>query len=509
MGKKFLLLVLTSLTVFIIGVVSFTFQFVTSTQASIHEEVERNEKFEGRLENISFRDGDPITILLIGVDSRPGEIGGRADTMILLTINPRSKSMHMVSIPRDTYAKINGGLNKINSSYQVGGAEMTLNSVENLLDVPVDYFVKVNMEGFEGIVDAVGGVEVNNDLDFEVNNDSDFPGVNMHFPKGRLKLDGKEALIYARMRKHDPRGDFGRQKRQHQVIEALMQEGKSISSIMKYGEIVKVLENNVKTNMTLNEMLKVQSNYKGALEKIEQHKIEGTDKTIKGTYYYMADKKKLNEISNILKKHLGLRNNQLYPEKEPLEEDHKTGAFEEENSRDSGVNAPVDTTKEKEESAKHKDLETNELKEESIKESEGTLPVDYAKEKNESAKQEEKDNKNQEEETVKNSDQPNVEKVIIKNWPSVPTTQENHTKVTFDKGSQDWEEMTSAILKGAGLSKQDMILWWVAGNGPNSVIATVTNKAQTDNYRVYVSWVDGAGYTPTKVEVLYENDKKQ
>ncbi|MDM5228437.1 YrrS family protein [Cytobacillus sp. NJ13] len=98
---------------------------------------------------------------------------------------------------------------------------------------------------------------------------------------------------------------------------------------------------------------------------------------------------------------------------------------------------------------------------------------------------------------------------MTENWPSVPTSQENHTRVTFDEGSQDWEEMTTAISKGAGLSKNDMILWWVGGNGTNSVIATVTNKAQTDNYRVYVSWVDGAGYKPTKVEVLYENDKKQ
>nr|WP_319805505.1 DUF1510 family protein [Cytobacillus firmus] len=496
MGKKFLLLVLTSFTVLILGVASFTFQFVISTRASIHEEVDRNEKSEGRLENINFKDGDPITILLMGLDSRPGEIGGRADTMVLLTINPHSESMHMVSIPRDTYTNIKGGLNKINSSYQVGGAEMTLNSVENLLDVPVDYFVKVNMKGFEGIVDAVGEVEVYNDLDFTYG--------NVHFPKGQLKLDGNEALLYARMRKEDPRGDFGRQKRQRQVIEALMQKGESLSSITKFGEIVKVLKDNVKTNMKLNEMLKIQSNYKGARENIEQHKIEGTDKTIKGTYYYMPDKKKLHDISDNLKKHLELNNN------DPgSKEVNETNELEEKGSKESGENRPDDSTKEKEEPAKQKDTETNELKEESSKESEDNNTVDSTKEKEESDKQKENGDKDSEEETVKNSDKSNVNQVITENWPSVPTSQENHTRVTFDEGSLDWEEMTTAISKGAGLSKSDMILWWVGGNGTNSVIATVTNKAQTDNYRVYVSWVDGAGYTPTKVEVLYENDKKQ
>lgn len=499
MGKKILLLVLTSFTVLILGVVSFAFQFVTSTRASIHEEVDRNEKFEGRLENINFKDGDPITILLMGLDSRPGEIGGRADTMVLLTINPHSESMHMVSIPRDTYTNIKGGLNKINSSYQVGGAEMTLNSVENLLDVPVDYFVKVNMKGFEGIVDAVGGVEVYNDLDFTYG--------NVHFPKGQLKLDGNEALLYARMRKEDPRGDFGRQKRQRQVIEALMQKGESLSSITNFGEIVKVLKDNVKTNMNLNEMLKIQSNYKGARENIEQHKIEGTDKTIKGTYYYMPDKKKLHEISDNLKKHLEVYNND--PGKEPSQEVNETNELEEKGSKESGENRPDDSTKEKEKPVKQKDTRTNELKEESSKESEDNKTVDSAKEKEGSDKQKENGDKYSEEETVKNSDKSNVNKVITENWPSVPTSQENHTRVTFDEGSQDWEEMTTAISKGAGLSKNDMILWWVGGNGTNSVIATVTNKAQTDNYRVYVSWVDGAGYKPTKVEVLYENDKKQ
>ncbi|WP_371809623.1 YrrS family protein [Halobacillus sp. Marseille-Q1614] len=98
--------------------------------------------------------------------------------------------------------------------------------------------------------------------------------------------------------------------------------------------------------------------------------------------------------------------------------------------------------------------------------------------------------------------------MITKDWSAVPTNQENHSIVTFEKGTQDWEEMTTAIAKGAGLSKDNMILWWAEGSGTKSAIATVTNKAQTQNYRVYVTWIDGAGYTPTKVEVLHENDKK-
>ncbi|WP_281242967.1 YrrS family protein [Thalassobacillus cyri] len=97
---------------------------------------------------------------------------------------------------------------------------------------------------------------------------------------------------------------------------------------------------------------------------------------------------------------------------------------------------------------------------------------------------------------------------MTKNWSVVPTQQENHTIITFEKGTLDWEEMTTAVAKGTGLANSDMILWWAEGQGTDRAIATVTNKAQTENYRVYVSWVDGAGYKPVKVEVLYENDQK-
>ncbi|WP_052504509.1 DUF1510 family protein [Rossellomorea aquimaris] len=474
MGKKFLLFSLTSVTVLILGVISFTFQFVTSIGASMDEEVDRKTSFEEHVETVDLKGGDPISILLMGVDTRPGEEGGRADTMVLLTINPDSESMHMVSIPRDTYAHIEGGLNKINSAYQVGGPEETIHSVENLLDVPVDYFLQINMEGFEGIIEAFGGVKVNNDLEFT--------DKHVHFPEGQIRLDGKEALIYARMRKKDPRGDFGRQIRQRQVIEALMQKGENISSITKFGEVVKVLEKNVKTNMSLIEMWNIQSNYKGARENIMEHKIDGKDKTMEGTYYYMPDKEKLHDISDQLKKHM------------ELESDPK---LSEENPKTNGSDDKSEQVKKENE----KTLKPDEGSHGTQKE----IPSDAAKE--ESDKHKEK--KDSDGTTIQNSDEPNVDKVITKDWQAVPTHQQSHTRVTLDEGTLDWEEMKTAISIGADLSKEDMILWWVESDRTDRAIATVTNKAQTETYRVYVSWLDGAGYAPTKVEVLHVNDQKQ
>lgn len=88
--------------------------------------------------------------------------------MIVLTVNPNDKSMQMVSIPRDTRTEIigKGFDDKINHAYAFGGPEMSIATVENFLDIPIDYFVQVNMESFKDIVDAVGGVTVNNKLEF-------------------------------------------------------------------------------------------------------------------------------------------------------------------------------------------------------------------------------------------------------------------------------------------------------------------------------------------------------
>jgi LCP family protein required for cell wall assembly len=478
MGKKVLLITLTSLTVFILTLVSFTFQFVTSTGASMNEDIEHKEKYQARVDDLSLTDGDPISILLMGVDTRSGEEGGRADTMVLMTLNPQSKSIEMVSIPRDTHLKIDGGLDKINSSYQIGGPAETIKSVEKLLDVPVDYFIEVNMKGFEGIVNAYGGVEVNNDLEFT--------DKHVHFPKGEIKLDGKEALIYARMRKKDPRGDFGRQKRQRQVIEALMQKGESIESVTKFGEIIDVIQHNVKTNMNPIEMWNIQANYKSARETMEAHKIEGKDKTFKGTYYYMPDKKNLNTISLRLKKHLELISND---EADQNRSKIKKNAENNKKSGDLGA-----ATHETNRSKSDQDTE--------MKDQDPETERSYETAKNEA---EEKDTDKNSNET---GNQPNVKRVIKEDWKPVPTRQTNHTKVTFDEGSLDWEEMTEAIAKGANLTRDDMILWWVEGKGMNNVMATVTNKTQTENYRVHVKWIEGRGYAAIKVEELYENDQK-
>lgn len=125
--------------------------------------------------------------------------------------------MKIISIPRDSYTEIigKGKKDKINHAYAFGGINMAVKTVENFLDIPIDHYIEVNMEGFKDIVDAVGGIEVNNDMEFKYGE---------HFNKGEIHLNGDQALLYSRMRYNDPRGDFGRQMRQRQVIQAVIKK---------------------------------------------------------------------------------------------------------------------------------------------------------------------------------------------------------------------------------------------------------------------------------------------
>lgn len=255
-----------------------------------------------RDELIDVKKLDPFSILVLGVDERQGD-SGRSDTMIVLTVNPNQNSTYMLSIPRDTYTEIKGKniKDKINHAYAFGGIEMSLRTVEHLLDIPIDYVAQVNMESFVDIVDIVDGIEVDNSLAFNYEGET--------FPVGKLELDGEKALKYVRMRYDDPNGDFGRQNRQKQVIEGVLNEAMSLNTILKYDSILKMIEKNIAMNMDMNDLYNIQKNYSGSLKNVEQlFFTSGTGKMMNSIYYYMVDEKELSTIQSKLQQHLEVKN---------------------------------------------------------------------------------------------------------------------------------------------------------------------------------------------------------
>jgi polyisoprenyl-teichoic acid--peptidoglycan teichoic acid transferase len=277
---------------------STVYKSLKNAVAAMHQPIERKQS-EKRKEPVALKEKDPFSLLMLGVDEREGD-KGRSDTMIVLTVNPNKNSVKMLSIPRDTRTEIigKGKQDKINHAYAFGGIPMAMNTVENFLDIPIDYYIEVNMKGFTDMVDAVGGVKVQNDLEFTQD--------GFHFAKGELTLNGKKALSYTRMRKEDPRGDFGRQTRQRQIIEGVVKEGAHLSSLTKFSDIFTVLGKNVKTNLTFDQMVAIQKGYKDVATSIEQMELKEEGTRINNIYYGLVSSEEKQRIQNELKSQLDL-----------------------------------------------------------------------------------------------------------------------------------------------------------------------------------------------------------
>ncbi|HFR4149464.1 LytR family transcriptional regulator [Bacillus thuringiensis] len=302
MKKKILFWILGIIGVLVIagGVYAYTvYSNVSNTLNTVHKPLDRD-KSDKRDKKVEIADNKPISILLMGVDQE-GNGTGRSDSLMLFTLNQKTKSMKITSIPRDSYTEIvgKGKKDKINHAYAFGGIDMAVKTVENFLNVPVDHYIEVNMAGFKDIVDAVGGVDVNNDLEFTSR--------EQHFAKGNIHLNGETALKYTRMRYEDPRGDFGRQMRQRQVIQAVIKKGASVSSLASYGDVLKAIEKNVKTSLTQDQMFDIQKNYKDCMENSEEIQIPGDGhKAADGIWYYYVPDAAKQDITNKLRAHLEL-----------------------------------------------------------------------------------------------------------------------------------------------------------------------------------------------------------
>ncbi|WP_353049704.1 LCP family protein [Exiguobacterium sp. s193] len=290
---KIMLLIALVLVVGIGGFIGYTYYQVDQTVKKIQSPVKNTG-------DAVVEKQKPVSVLLLGVDQRPGE-RGRSDSIMVMTLNPTRNESRLVSIPRDTKVDIVGkGTNdKINHAYSFGGPEMAIKTVENFLDIPINYYAEINMEGFTSLVDAVGGVTVNNDLDFKVG--------DKHFGVGKINLNGDEALKYTRMRYEDPRGDFGRQMRQRDVIGQVVSKLSSDVSISKFNAIMDVVGENAQTNVSFKPMRTLAFDYMDAFKNQENLKLEGAGgKEADGIYYWHPTDASLEQTKTALQYSLGI-----------------------------------------------------------------------------------------------------------------------------------------------------------------------------------------------------------
>jgi LCP family protein required for cell wall assembly len=288
------------------GYALYLYNSTKETVAQMHEPIEREKKTPKPV--ITEDTKEPISILLLGVDERKND-SGRSDTLIVMTLNPNKESMQMVSIQRDIRTDIigYGAVDKINHAYAFGGTRMSIETVENFTGIPIDYYMKVNMETLVDLVDSVGGVTVQNDLDWH---DSGFYEKGFHYKRGELQLNGEQALGYVRMRYEDPRGDFGRNERQRDVIKAIIDKGARFSSITRFDEILAALGDNIKTDMTFDDMMDIQKNYRSARHNIINYEIKTTGKMINGISYQLVSEDERKNVETMLKDHLEMESSE-------------------------------------------------------------------------------------------------------------------------------------------------------------------------------------------------------
>ncbi|WP_081289106.1 LCP family protein [Staphylococcus equorum] len=279
---------------------------IFSVGGSIHNPLDRD-KSSLRDKDVNLDHGDPFTVALFGVDSdakRDAEGGGqRSDTVMVLSINPQKKTTEIVSIPRDTQAEIvgKGTTEKINHAYAYGGPDMAVKSVENLLNVPIDHYATIDMDGMQDMIDTVGGINVTSNASFSYDGYQFSEGVQSH-------MDGKEAMAFIRSRKEEGAGgDFGRQERQQLVIQGLANKLTSISSITHFNSLMNHVEDNVKTDLTVGELNKIRSNYNDANEQVNRHQLDGQGGIQDdGLYYFIPSESSLSEIEANIKDNLGM-----------------------------------------------------------------------------------------------------------------------------------------------------------------------------------------------------------
>ena len=304
---KVIITILIVLLVLIVAAAIFIFTKLHSFNNSINESLDRE---HSQLRHKAAKEGDPMTVVLYGIDDdaerQQENLGQRSDSIVLMSINPDDKKTVMVSVPRDTRTKIvgHGTTEKINHAYAYGGPKMAVNSLENLMDVPVDHYIAINMDGVKTVVDELGGVDITSNGTFTTKSQTPF-----HFEKGKkYHMDGKEALAYMRSRKEDGAGgDEGRQLRQQQVITAAAKEAFSVNSVTKLNGIFKAAQDNLKTDLSFVQLNRFKSDYDKAQDNVERLTINGQNALgDDNLYYFYPEKNSLNEVKQKLKENLNL-----------------------------------------------------------------------------------------------------------------------------------------------------------------------------------------------------------
>lgn len=260
---------------------------------------------ENGSKNSVISNSKPIAILLMGTDT--GALGrtykGRTDSIMVAVLNPKTKKTTLVSFERDQQVNLpdypENSPSKLNAAYAYGNAKELAKVLKKYYNIPINAYVLINMGGLKTIVNKVGGVDIAPILSFS------YEGYT--FTKGKTThMDGAKALAYSRMRYDDPEGDYGRQKRQRQVLSALLKKAESATTLLN-SSFISSLSKQVQTDLTFSDMTSMAKSYLAATKDLKTDYTHGTGYMQDGVSYQKISVSERQRISDLIRKTLGLK----------------------------------------------------------------------------------------------------------------------------------------------------------------------------------------------------------
>lgn len=319
MFKKILIGAFLLLTVIAMGAVVYFVMMLNMVDSRVNESYVSLERGQSTLreedaENLT----NSFTVLILGVDQLAEEDEAedelfpdaeyhRSDTMILAMFNKDEDEVQLVGIPRDTITYIDevGYFDKINHAHMFGGPDAAVDTVESLFNVPVDYYVTVNMNAVVDVVDALGGVEF--DVPFDMNEPNSSNNGRVILEEGTQTLDGEGALAVVRSRRVD--SDLARNNRQIEMVFKILEEAKSTEALLNLDEFIDVVADNISHNIPADEMRGLATYYAFNNLTFKSVQLRGEDYWTEGkrAYFYRPNEEHLYLISNTIREELGLR----------------------------------------------------------------------------------------------------------------------------------------------------------------------------------------------------------
>ncbi|WP_110933232.1 LCP family protein [Paenibacillus bouchesdurhonensis] len=294
----------------LIGISYYAYSFIHFGQQiqKKHEQTAGEEQQPEAYSLPEWEGEEQLNILLLGGDGRLDEDPGRSDTIMVASIDPVRKTVHLFSILRDTYVEIPGrGMNRINTALAFGGKEgpeLASKVVGDLLGIPIHNYVFIDFESFIKLIDAIGGVDFYVEKDMKYTDTADNPHYQIDLKEGMQHLDGNKALQYVRFR-NDALSDYARTERQREFLKAVAKKMKNVATLMNLPQILNQIAPYVETNMDSRTMLKLAGLcYQIKQDSIHSYQLPPLDmlreEKIKGASVITVDQSHLQDYMEVL-----------------------------------------------------------------------------------------------------------------------------------------------------------------------------------------------------------------